>query len=715
MTGDSSGFEGGFVIEDGALIAGSDQAFGGRSISMVGRGPTLGILDGVTVGSDLLVQNGGHFSVIEGQGTFTGEISEQTPPFDQPGGIPFTVLVPDVEEEPTFPLLTKIGAGELVFTDEVNVVDVDLAVANGLLTFNGTTNRAIMIRDAGALGGNGTLMTLAVGNGGTLAPGNSIGTLVVTGDTSFAAGSRFEVELAANGTSDRLEVGGTAALDGSVAPSDVDPAADYAARQRYTILTAAGGIADAFDGVEEDAALVEYELSQDDNNVYLTRIVVTQEPPAEPEEEEPQAPEEPDEPEEEEPQTPQDPEDEEPQAPEEPEEPEEEEPQAEGADDPLPDFGLPAEGSNATQLAMVLSEFDFSGRDETILNSLLNLNEAELNLAYRMLGGQIHAEVGRASAELSQVFNGAMLDAAGSVVAASEGAAGLGSMPVALSWAEVYGNGLDVDGDGNASGLTRDSYGVAVGTETGLSVFGDQLTVGVALGYSDAHLALTEVSETADIQSLHLGIYTESGAAPTETGIAYTSALSYGRHDIATERNIAFGSVDRTATDEYMANSLNVSVKTSYNVALDNRFGLAMASPFVALHYSQVEVGDVDETGAGSLNLSGSDNGDDWAAMSVGVTTTGTFSVGGNTVSTSSTLAYEKVLGDSIGSATLMLDGSPASFEVQGVDQSRDRIRAGAQGTMAIGDSTSLSVALDGIFAEDREELNVSTSVSFTF
>ncbi|MCM0753252.1 hypothetical protein DEA98_26000 [Brucella pseudogrignonensis] len=46
-------------------------------------------------------------------------------------------------------------------------------------------------------------------------PGNSIGTVTVGGDVTFGADSVYEVEVAGNGASDRIDATGKASLQGA--------------------------------------------------------------------------------------------------------------------------------------------------------------------------------------------------------------------------------------------------------------------------------------------------------------------------------------------------------------------------------------------------------------------------------------------------------------------------------------------------------------------
>ncbi len=82
-----------------------------------------------------------------------------------------------------------------------------------------------------------------IASGGTLAPGNSIGTLTVRGNLTFAPGSIYRVEANAAGAADRVNTvgAGTITIDGGTV--DVQAGGGgYQRNTRYTILNAAGGV-----------------------------------------------------------------------------------------------------------------------------------------------------------------------------------------------------------------------------------------------------------------------------------------------------------------------------------------------------------------------------------------------------------------------------------------------------------------------------------------
>ena len=67
-------------------------------------------------------------------------------------------------------------------------------------------------------------------NAGTLAPGNSIGTLNVNGTYTQAAGSTYQVEVNAAGQADRINVTGNATINGGTVQVLAQPGTTAAAR-----------------------------------------------------------------------------------------------------------------------------------------------------------------------------------------------------------------------------------------------------------------------------------------------------------------------------------------------------------------------------------------------------------------------------------------------------------------------------------------------------
>jgi hypothetical protein len=134
------------------------------------------------------------------------------------------------------------GGASLAFNNALNlgsntmelIGDGDVNINNVLTTGGGS-----VVVTAGTLGGGGTVGGSLSNPTGTVAPGNSPGTLIIEGDFSQGVGGTLEIELAgaAEGEFDVLEIAGNASLAGTL---DVLLLGGFvpAAGQSFEIITA---------------------------------------------------------------------------------------------------------------------------------------------------------------------------------------------------------------------------------------------------------------------------------------------------------------------------------------------------------------------------------------------------------------------------------------------------------------------------------------------
>jgi outer membrane autotransporter protein len=171
------------------------------------------------------------------------------------------------------------GAGDLTFAGGGTVrLTGDSSAFTGFGSVSGTLivdevfGGRLAILDHGRLQGSGTVGSTTIASGGTIAPGNSIGTLTVDGDLTFAVGSRYEVEVDPSGAaSDLIHVTGTATLEGgSVLHIGLD--GNYSTKATYTILTAAGGVEGKFGDVTSSFAFLDPILAYTANAVTLSPL-----------------------------------------------------------------------------------------------------------------------------------------------------------------------------------------------------------------------------------------------------------------------------------------------------------------------------------------------------------------------------------------------------------------------------------------------------------
>lgn len=151
--------------------------------------------------------------------------------------------------------LVKAGAGSLVLSGDSTYRGPTL-VDGGLLSVDGSLLSAVEVNAGGTLGGNGRIGGLLARSGGTVAAGNSIGTLEVAGDLRFESGSTYAVELSES-ASDRIVASGKASIAGGNVTLAMENSPDLLSQsqveslvgRRYDILDAAGGIDGRFDAV----------------------------------------------------------------------------------------------------------------------------------------------------------------------------------------------------------------------------------------------------------------------------------------------------------------------------------------------------------------------------------------------------------------------------------------------------------------------------------
>ncbi|MDK3160201.1 autotransporter domain-containing protein [Kamptonema cortianum] len=224
------------IINGGTVNANGGSAIGDTVAVTVAAGATLGLgasetigsLEGagnVTLGGNTLTAGGNDASTI-----FSGVMSGA-------GGY------------------TKAGTGTNTLTG-ANLHTGDTTVNGGLLVINGSVAGDVTVNGLGTLGGSGTIGGNLLNNG-TINPGNSPGILNITGNFIQGAGGTLIIEVAGTtlGQFDRLNITGTATLDGTLQVVPFGGFAGFEDGQSITIITAAGGVTGTFANVIDTGAL----------------------------------------------------------------------------------------------------------------------------------------------------------------------------------------------------------------------------------------------------------------------------------------------------------------------------------------------------------------------------------------------------------------------------------------------------------------------------
>jgi autotransporter-associated beta strand protein len=184
-----------------------------------------------------------------------------------------TLLLRITNVIPSVGTFRKLGAGRLTIGDQFQVGT--LAVDAGSLRVNQTSTAANATIASGArLDGTGRIIGNLTNNG-TVAPGNSIGTLTVQGNYVHNSGSVLEIEFDANGNIDLLAVTGTATLSGGTLRFVSLGGAEGSGG---TFLTATGGVTGTFANVQTVGAQLPLAVIYQPNSAIMAPSVLTARP-----------------------------------------------------------------------------------------------------------------------------------------------------------------------------------------------------------------------------------------------------------------------------------------------------------------------------------------------------------------------------------------------------------------------------------------------------
>ena len=157
--------------------------------------------------------------------------------------------------------LNKIGAGQLILSGTSTFGPT--TVSTGMLTIDGSITSTVNVLPSTFLNGSGS-----IGNdvtvGGTLGPGDAIGTLSVAGNVNFQSGSTFQVE-ADPSRADQLMVSSGGNINiASGSTIEVTPTpGTYGFNSTYVIAEAFGGgsVIGTFDNVVNTLPLISAQIS----------------------------------------------------------------------------------------------------------------------------------------------------------------------------------------------------------------------------------------------------------------------------------------------------------------------------------------------------------------------------------------------------------------------------------------------------------------------
>jgi outer membrane autotransporter protein len=258
--GDMSG-TGGLVKRGGGtlVVSGTNTFSGGTLID----GGVIKIDSGSSLGTGVILLHGGTLQTVETLGTGQTVLVSGNSGVNVDGG-KTAELSGQVLTDGSAGCFIKNGKGTLNMTGTATLSN-GTCVQDGMLRANGELTSQVQVDHPGTLRGVG-LVKGSVNVEGTLAPGNSPGTLSVAGAVTMHKGSTLQVDIdglgtgAGKGNYSRLLTGGSFTAAGTLAPllrgitGNASNTFTPALGEVYTVVEAAGGVKGRFDALQQPTA-----------------------------------------------------------------------------------------------------------------------------------------------------------------------------------------------------------------------------------------------------------------------------------------------------------------------------------------------------------------------------------------------------------------------------------------------------------------------------
>ena len=552
-------------------------------------------------------------------------------------------------------LVRQIGSGSMMLTGNSSAFTGTTRVESGVLIVEGRLGGTVNVLPGAQLQGTGTAGNVMLA--GTIAPGNSIGTMNV-GSITFQAGSIYQVEVNAAGRSDKIVATGTATLTGG-SVQVLAGSGNYSPTTTYTILTAAGGRTGTFAGVTSNLAFLTPALAYDPTNVYLTlsRNDVTfgsiggtfNQRQA-------------------------------------------------GAGTESLGMGNPLWNA-IVQLSAPMARAAFDQLSGEVHASTKTALYEDSRLVRDGALSRLRSAFGTSVATPSTAQVAAVDDAACS--ASTEMCQADPSSGIA-AWAQGFGSWGYTSGNGNAAGLSRSTGGVLVGIDA--AVF-EVARIGLFGGYSHTNFNVADRQSSGGSDNVHLGAYGGAQWGP----IGVRAGLAYTWHNLSTSRSVAFPGFADSLRATYGASTFQLFGEAGYRFDV----GPATFEPFANIAWMSLSTKSFNETGgAAALTSTGLTN--NVTTTTVGLRAGSAFVVSGVTGQARGTVGWQHAFTDTTPWANLQLTGG-TPFTAAGVPIAQDAALLELGIDLRLSERASIGIGYTGQFAAGAQDQSVRGNFTFKF
>lgn len=492
-------------------------------------------------------------------------------------------------------------------------------------------------------------------NNGFIAPGNSIGTITVGGNYMTSDTSVYQVEINGSGESDLIQVAGTAFLAGKVSVVTSGNASGFLVNQRYTILSAKGGL----NGTTYTGGLswnnapsylyVTPQLIYDTQNVYLVM-----------------------------------------------------------ARNNLPVVTL-EQTPNEQGVGGVIGEaIDNGAPYSPLINAfLLHTDARAVRAALSLLSGSFQSTLPGILIEDSRFLRDAANDRLRQITkltggdATSVAVGNTDDKSGVTLWGQGFGSWGRWNATSQSSRLERSVGGLFIGADTAVNNW----QLGTLAGYSHASVDAENQFSSASTDNYHLGLY----AGRQWGSLALRAGLAHSWHIIETSRSVVFSKFSDHLNADYRASTTQVFGELGYGITK----GAYQFEPFANLSYVHINRKSFTENGGEAALFVGSQIMDT-TFTTLGLRAETLFDIGSISAKARGTLGWKHAFGDTDTVSSRAFSFGNV-FDVSGMSVVKDVAVVEAGLDFALTRNATIGLSYSGQFASKARDQSFKATLAVKF
>lgn len=272
-----------------------------------------------------------------------------------------------------------------------------------------------------------------------------------------------------------------------------------------------------------------------------------------------------------------------------------------------------------------------------------------------------------------------------------------------MVWGHAYGAWGTTDGDGNAATLDRSIRGFLAGIDG--TFFSPDVRVGLLTGYSHTYFASGDRSSPGSSDDYHFGLY---GGGRWDA-LRLTGGLAYTRHDIGTNRSVAFNGFSDRLAAAYDAHTFQAFGEAGYRI--DTAAGYF--EPFAGLAFVNLRAGAFSEDG-GAAALAAGAQSTQTTFTTIGLRAATDLGLNTSKARAHGTLGWRHAFGDTVPQSTQIFSGGDA-FAVAGTPIAEDAAFIEAGLDFEIRPGARLGLSYNGQIATDAQEHGFKARIDVRF